>query len=147
MREQRANRILGTVIAAIAAVALIAILAVKDSSAQLDSDSPEGTVQQYLTAITAKDFDQALTYLASETKCTVEDFDRAYVQDSLRILLSGTTDSATTASVTVTIEASNSDPFYNGYAETQTFRLTKDDSGWKITGIPWPTYECGGVYK
>ena len=78
---------------------------------------------------------------------TIEDFDRAYVQDSLRILLSDTTSSATTASVTVKIETSNGDPFYSGYTEDQTFRLTKDDSGWKITGIPWPTYECGGVYK
>jgi hypothetical protein len=147
MSEKRANRILGIVIAAIAAVALIANLAVNDSTAQLDKESPEGTVQQYLSAITDKDFDQALNYLADDSKCTIEDFDRAYVQDSLRILLSDTTSSETTASVTVTIETSNGDPFYNGYAETQTFRLTKDDSGWKITGIPWPTYECGGVYK
>ena len=147
MSEKRANRVLGIVIAAIAIVALIVVLAVKNPTTQLDKESPEGSVQQYLTAITEKDFDQALTYLASDTKCTIEDFDRAYVQDSLRILLSGTTSSATTASVTVKIETSNGDPFYSGYTEDQTFRLTKDDSGWKITGIPWPTYECGGVYK
>jgi hypothetical protein len=39
------------------------------------------------------------------------------------------------------------DPFGGSYSETQTFRLVKEDSGWKITGIPWPTYECGGEYK
>jgi hypothetical protein len=147
MREKRANRILGIVIAAIAAIALIAIFAVKDPTAQLDVNSPEAKVQQYLTSIADKDFDQASTYLAADSKCTLEDFDRAYVQDSLRILLSDTTSSDTTASVIVKIETSNGDPFYNGYSETQTFRLTKDDSGWKIAGIPWPMYECGGVYK
>jgi hypothetical protein len=123
------------------------VLAAKEPTAELDKSSPEGVVQQYLNAATDRDFDQALTYLANDSKCKIEDFDRAYVQDSLRILLSDTTSSETTASVTVTIETSNGDPFYNGYSETQTFRLTKDDSGWKITGIPWPTYECGGVYK
>jgi hypothetical protein len=147
MSEKRTNRILGIVIAAIAIVALIVILAVKDPTAQLDAASPEGVVQQYLAAITEKDFDQALTYLAEDSKCTIQDFDRAYVQDSLRILLSDTSSSDTSASVIVKIETSSGDPFYNGYSETQTFRLTKDDSGWKITGIPWPTYECGGVYK
>ena len=147
MSEKRANRILGIVIAVIAAVALIAILAVKDQTAQLDADSPEAKIQQYLTAVTDKDFDQALTYLAEDSKCTIQDFDRAYLQDSIRIVLSDTTSSNTTASVIVIIETSNGDPFYNGYAETQTFRLSKDDSGWKIAGIPWPMYECGGVYK
>ena len=147
MSEKRANRVLGIVVAAIAVVALIVVLAVKDPTAELDKSSPEGAVQQYLTAITEKDFDQALDYLAGDSKCTIEDFDRAYVQDSLRIVLSDTTSSSTTASVTVKIETSNGDPFYGGYTEDQTFRLVKDDTGWKITGIPWPTYECGGVYK
>jgi hypothetical protein len=147
MSEKRANRVLGIVIAAIAVVALIVVLAVKDPTAELDESSPEGAVQQYLTAITEKDFDQALDYLAGDSKCTIQDFDRAYVQDSLRIVLSGTTSSSTTASVTVKIENSNGDPFYGSYTEDQTFRLVKDDAGWKITGIPWPTYECGGVYK
>ena len=22
-----------------------------------------------------------------------------------------------------------------------------NQNGWKVTGIPWPTYECGGEYK
>ena len=60
MSEKRANRVLGIVIAAIAIVALIVVLAVKNPTTQLDKESPEGSVQQYLTAITEKDFDQAL---------------------------------------------------------------------------------------
>jgi hypothetical protein len=147
MSEKRANRILGIVIAIISVVALVVILAVKEPTAQLDKDTPEGVVQQYLTAATDRDFNQAMTFLASDSKCTVDDFDRAYIQDSLRIGLSETTSTATSAKVVVKIETSNGDPFGGSYAETQTFRLVKDDSGWKITGIPWPTYECGGEYK
>jgi hypothetical protein len=147
MSEKRANRVLGIVLVAIAIVALVAVLAVKEPTAQLDKDSPEGVVQQYLTAVTEKDFNQAMNYLASDSKCTIQDFERAYVQDSLRIGLSDLTTTANSASVTVRIETSNGDPFGSSYSESQTFRLTKDDSGWKITGIPWPTYECGGEYK
>ncbi len=147
MSEKRANRVLGIVVAAIAVVALIVVLAVKEPTAELDKSSPEGTVQQYLSAITERDFSQAMSFLANDTKCTVDVFDRAYVQDSLRIGLSDVTSTASTSSVVVKIETSNGDPFGGSYAETQTFRLVKEDSGWKITGIPWPTYECGGVYK
>ena len=147
MSEKRANRVLGIVVAAIVVVALIAVFAMKEPTADLDKGSPEGVVQQYLGSVTDGDFNQAMAYLASDSKCTIEDFDRAYIQDSVRISLSDTTSTATSAKVSVTIETSNGDPFGGSYAETQTFRLVKEDSGWKITGIPWPTYECGGEYK
>ena len=147
MSEKRANKVLGIVLAAIAIVAVIVVLSVNEPVAQLDKDSAEGTVQQYLGAITDKDFSQAMDYLASDSKCTIQDFERAYIQDSLRIGLSDLTTTADSASVTVKIETSSGDPFGGGYIETQTFTLTKEESGWKVTGIPWPTYECGGEYK
>jgi hypothetical protein len=147
MSEKRANRVLGIVVAAIVIVALIVVLAVKEPTAELDQGSPEGVVQQYLGSAIDKDFSKAMEYLASDSKCTIEDFDRAYIQDSVRISLSDTTSTATSAKVSVTIETSNGDPFGGTYGENQTFQLVKEDSGWKIAGIPWPTYECGGEYK
>jgi hypothetical protein len=147
MSNQRANRVLAIVVAVISIVALIAVLAVKETTPQLDANTPEGTVQQYLQSVTARDFDSAITYLASDTKCKLEDFDQAYLQDSIRISLSDTTITGDSASVKVSIENSNGDPFGGSYAESQTFRLTKSDSGWKISGIPWPTYQCGGEFK
>jgi hypothetical protein len=147
MSEKRANKVLGIVLAAIAIVAVIVVLSVNEPVAQLDKDSPEEAVQQYLGAITDKDFSQAMEYLASDSKCTIQDFERAYIQDSLRIGLSDLTTTANSASVTVKIETSSGVPFGGSYSETQTFTLTKEESGWKVTGIPWPTYECGGEYK
>ena len=147
MSEKRANKVLGILLAVIAIVAVIVVLSVNEPVAQLDKDSPEGTVQQYLGAITDKDFSQAMDYLESDSKCTIQDFERAYIQDSLRIGLSDLTTTADSASVTVKIETSSGDPFGGSYSETQTFTLTKEESGWKVTGIPWPTYECGGEYK
>jgi hypothetical protein len=147
MSNQRANRVLGIVVAAISIVALIAVLAVKEDTPQLDANTPEGSVQQYLQSVTERDFDTALTYLADNTKCKVEDFDQAYIQDSIRISLSDSSIKGDSASVKISIENSSGDPFSSGYTESQTFRLTKSDSGWKITGIPWPTYQCGGEFK
>ena len=147
MSEKRANKVLGIVLAVIAAVALIAVLALKEPVAELDKSTPEGAVQQYLAAVTDRDFDKALTFLEADSKCTVEDFDRAYIQDSLRIGLSEVSPAESTAVVTVSIQYSNGDPFGGTYSEDQNFRLIKTDAGWKISGIPWPTYECGGEYK
>jgi hypothetical protein len=147
MNNKRANRVLGLVVAAISIVALIAVLAVKDTTQQLDATTPEGTVQQYLQSVTARDFDTALTYLASDTKCKITDFDQAYIQDSIRISLSDSAITGDSASVKVNIENSSGDPFGGSYSESQAFRLTQSDIGWKIAGIPWPTYQCGGEFK
>ena len=138
---------LGLVVAAISIMALIAVLAVKETTPQLDANTPEGTVQQYLKSVTERDFDAAITYLASDTKCKIEDFDQAYIQDSFRISLSDTSITSDSAMVKVGIENSSGDPFGGSYAESQTFRLTKSTSAWKISGIPWPTYQCGGEFK
>ena len=138
---------LGLVVAAISIMALIAVLAVKETTPQLDANTPEGTVQQYLKSVTERDFDAAIKHLASDTKCKIEDFDQAYIQDSVRISLSDTSITSDSAMVKVGIENSSGDPFGGSYAESQTFRLTKSASAWKISGIPWPTYQCGGEFK
>jgi hypothetical protein len=147
MSNQRANRVLGLIVAAISIVALIAVLAVKEDTPQLDAATPEGTVQQYLQSVTARDFDTAITFLSEDTKCKIADFDQAYIQDSIRISLSDASVTGDSASVKVNIENSSGDPFGGSYTESQAFRLVKSDSGWKIAGIPWPTYQCGGVFK
>jgi hypothetical protein len=144
MSDQRANRVLGFIVAAISIVAFITVLSVNEDTPQLDATTPEGTVQQYLQSVTARDFDTAITYLSEDTKCKITDFDQAYIQESIRISLSDASVTGDSASVKVNIENSSGDPFGGSYTESQAFRLVKSDSGWKIAGIPWPTYQCGG---
>lgn len=147
MNEKPANRVLGFVVAAIAIVALIVVLASRQSTTQLDQGTPEATVQQYLQAVSDRNFDQALEFLSEDSKCTVEDFDRAYIQESLRIGLTESSANQETAVVTVSIQSSNGDPFGGTYTEERNFRLVNSDGEWKITGTPWPNYECGMEYK
>lgn len=147
MSEKRANRVLGIVVAAIAIVALIVVMASRQSTTQLDQGSPEAAVQQYLQAVSDRKFDLALEFLSEDSKCTVEDFDRAYIQESLRIGLTESSANQETAVVTVSIQSSNGDPFGGTYTEERNFRLVNADGEWKITGTPWPNYECGVEYK
>lgn len=146
MNEKRANRVLGIVVAVIAIVALIVVLASRQPTTQLDEGSPEAAVQQYLQAVSDRNFDQALEFLSEDSKCTVEDFDRAYIQESLRIGLAESSANQETAVVTVSIQSSNGDPFGGTYTEERNFRLVNSDGEWKITGTPWPNYECGVEY-
>ena len=147
MSNQKANRVLGLVVAAISIAALIAVLAVKQTTPQLAASTPEGTVQKYLQSVTSRDFDTAVTFLAADTKCKVADFDQAYIQDSIRVSLSDSSIKGDVALVKVSIETSTSGPFGGSYSESQDFRLTKSGTAWKISGIPWPTYNCGGEFK
>ena len=147
MNDKRANRVLGLVVAVIAVISVIVVLAGRQPTTQLDEGSPEAAVQQYLQAVSDRDFDQALNFLSDDSKCTIEDFDRAYIQDSLRIGLSESSGNQTTAVVTVSIQSSNGDPFGGTYTEERNFRLVNTDGEWKITGTPWPNYECGMEYK
>jgi hypothetical protein len=147
MSNQRANRVLGLVVAVISIIAVIAVLAVKETTPQLDANTPEGTVQQYLQSVTERDFDSAITYLAIDTKCKLEDFDQAYIQESFRVSLADTSITGDSAFVKVSIENSSGGPFAGSYTESKIFRLVNSDSGWKISGIPWPTYQCGGEFK
>lgn len=147
MNDKRANKVLGLVVAVIAVISLIVVLAGRQPTTQLDEGSPEAAVQQYLQAVSDRDFDRALEFLSEDSKCTIEDFDRAYIQESLRIGLSESSGNPTTAVVTVSIQSSNGDPFGGTYTEERNFRLVNTDGEWKITGTPWPNYECGMEYK
>jgi hypothetical protein len=147
MSNHRANRVLGLVVAAISIVALIAVLAVKQTMPQLDASTPEGTVQKYLQSVTTRDFNATVTYLAVDTKCKIADFEQAYIQDSVTISLAEAKVSGNFATVKVNIDTSTGDPFGGSYSESQALQLVKSETGWKISGIPWPTYQCGGVFK
>ena len=146
MNDKKANKVLGLVVFALAIISVIVVLASRQPTTQLDEGSPEAAVQQYLQAVSERKFDEALEYLSEDTKCTVEDFDRAYIQDSLRIGLSESSGNQTTAVVTVSIQSSNGDPFGGTYTEERNFRLVNADGEWRITGTPWPNYECGMEY-
>ena len=145
MSDQKANKVLLAVVAAIAVVGLIVSVALNKPAAQLDRTTPEGAVQAYLAAVVAGDFDAAAKWLDPKGNCAVDDLDRAYFANDVKISLKSSNESTNSAVVRIGIENSNGDPFGGSFTEDHTIRLVKAANGWLISGIPWPMYECGGV--
>jgi len=147
MRNPNANKLLAIVIGAITVLALVVVFTANRQIEQLDRSTPEGVAQQYLLDVIAGDNDSAIKLLDSTSNCKATDLDRAYIPKEVRMNLISSTETPTGAVVRISIEISSGDPLGGYFSEEQVIRLAKSNGNWLITGIPWPMYECGGVYK
>jgi hypothetical protein len=141
----RPNRILSFVVLVVAVIGVVAgvLMATRDIPTY-DRRTPEGIVQAYLTAVTDGDHDAAVVFLSEESSCTVDDLDRAFVPDGVRIVLRDTRVDGGTAQVEVDVALPSGGPLDGSeITERHTFRLRQADGDWRITGRPWPMYDCG----
>jgi hypothetical protein len=77
-------------------------------------------------------------------ECTAISFRHAWVPDSLTATLDDVRIDADEAEVVVRLRtAAEPDPFGGRYETTETFDLLREDTTWRITGQPWPVYDCG----
>ena len=113
----------------------------------LPADSPQGVVQAYLQALFDRDFAQAREYLDSEAAaaCTAAAYRDAWIPESLTASLDEISVDGTTAEVTVRLRSVTAPgPFSSGaYSSLETFTLQRQDDQWRITGDPWPIWDCG----
>ena len=138
------NRILAIIVGLFTSIAIIVALVLSSQTEkELSPSSPEGTVQLFLKAVFDEKNDVAASYLASDSKCQEEDFDRAYVPQSRRVRLIDSEISSGIARVKVGVEVSSDGPFNSPFSERRTYRLRANEGIWKIEGIPWPLYDCG----
>ena len=143
MPTQRPNRVLLVVVSVLAVVTVaVAALTVGRDVTSYDLDSPEGVAQAYLRATFDGDFDEAAGYLEPESECDASDLDRAFIQNDVRISLAGVDSDAERATVRITADIPDGGPFGGYYEERHTLRLVLVDEAWKLTGIPWPLYDC-----
>lgn len=140
----RANRVLAIVVGVVVVAGVVAaVLTATHDVPTYDRRTPEGVVQAYLIAVIDGDHDAAAAFLAPGSACTVDDLDRAYVPDGVRVVLRDTTVDGDTAEVAVDITSSSGGPLDSSeFTEQQTFRLRQADGDWRITGRPWPMYDC-----
>lgn len=127
------------------ALALIAVSAILSSSREeksYSSSTPEGVVQLYLKAIIEGKHDIAANYFAAGSECDAADIDRAYISDTLRVNLISVSSEGMSAYVKIDATTSSGGPFDDGYTESHTYRLIKESGVWKLTGIPWPLWDC-----
>lgn len=144
MNSKSPNRILGFVIALIVSISvLVVVISLNKPVQQLDEASPEGVVQSYLIEVFDGRYEAAMENMEIDSKCEASDLDRAYVPKDIRINLLDVAVEETSARVKFQIETPSGAPLDSYYTEEQVIRLVKEGESWKITGIPWPLYDCG----
>jgi len=135
------NLILAIIVVVIGALVFIAS---RGENSRFETGSPEAIVQSYLRAMLERDNDRALSYFEAETTCDSSDLDRQYLSPDLTVDLIESKVTGDRAQVKMRIRYADNDLF-GGWSEDHSIGLTRVGGMWKITGVPWPLYECDGV--
>jgi hypothetical protein len=145
--RKSANLYLGIFVVSVLVIALIATAVSNNSSKTLSVGTPERAVQQYLQNLIDGRNDLAANALSKDSRCSIQDIDRAYIWRSSEISLLSSQETGSTAIVRVSFAQDVSALMDTSRDEELTYRLVKEGNQWKITGIPWPLYDCGGFKK
>jgi hypothetical protein len=144
MNKRTPNQILAVLVGMISIISILVILiSYNQNAVEFDANSPEGITQSYLKSVFDGNYDLAVTYLSANSECDVTDLDRTFINKTVRINLSSVDITGDSARIRLRLEYASGAPFDNNYSEEQVIRLVKEDETWKITGIPWPMYDCG----
>lgn len=142
------NFYLALLIAIVSVVAVILAISSSNSVKIMEKGTPEAAIQQYLQSVNEGRNEEAASYFSKTNKCTVDDIDRAYIDNNAQITLDKSVITSTNSAIVyVSIQRNNGPLLADSYTEPQTFRLNRENSLWKIAGIPWPLYDCGGEPK
>lgn len=141
----RASHGLLLVVGVIAVIAVVAgVLTAGRREPVYDRGTPEGVVQAYLIAVVDRHYDEAVSFLADESPCSIADLDHAYVPHGVRVVLGPVAVDGDGARVEVDVTTPSGDLL--GSPETSAryaFHLTRSAGPWRLTGEPWPMSGCG----
>ena len=139
----RPNRVLAIVVGLVVLLAVVAgVLAANRTVADHDRSTPEGVVQAYVVAVIDGDHEEAAGLLAEDSSCDVGDLESSYAPEVDRVVLRDSEVDGDQARVEVeTVSAEGPFGAFD-YSERHTFRLERTGTGWRITGRPWPLFEC-----
>lgn len=145
---QNANQILVKIlVVTLALAAVAAYLTASQETKEYNPSSPEGIVQMYLRDVIAGKNEGAVQYLAQGSTCDATDLDRSWMPENVRVSLRETRMEGNRAFVDVAVDIASGGPFDDYYTENHTYRLTRENSAWRILGIPWPMYSCEEVKR
>ena len=141
----RPNLVVAAVVGLVALLAVVAgIVSATRHAPSFEPGTPEAVVQAYLAAVIDADAETAVAQLSADSPCTVDDLDRAFRTQDVRVVLRDSRIDGDTAQVRVDVIMSTGGPLDTSeYSERVTFRLTRAGGAWLITGSPWPMYLCG----
>ena len=129
----------------ILAIGLLLAIALNREPVALDPNTPEGTVQNYLQAISDEDYAGALNFIhpESDQDCTPADL-AAATPTTFPATLGETTTQGSSSLVRVTIREGSPEPepFSPSRGSYEAFFDLENETGqWLIIGSPWPYYD------
>jgi hypothetical protein len=124
----------------IAAVVALVVIGLNREPEQYDPDTPEGTVQSYIAALSAGDFETASTYWAAEG-CQPESSEPTTGAPNISARLVRVDEGDDAATVVIGISDNRGDPVNGVYERQEWFTLVREDGSWKIVQPSWPYYE------
>jgi len=115
----------------------------KNSEEYVAEDTPEGVVHNYVVAVHKRDFEKAYSYLADkQNKPTFEAFRQSFIINAVSPnnvgLEIGSADiRGSDATVALSTIYNASDPFSNGYRNSDVALLVKQNGQWKLEQLPY----------
>lgn len=141
-RDVRALVVAAMAVLAMALVAALVWVAARPAPVH-DRGTPEGVVQQYVTAILGGDAGRAAGLLTPGGPCSVADLDGVAVPRGASVDLVDTRITGTTALVRIRVVTdAGGGPFGGAPGEVYVLRLTRSGVDWRLDGSPWPLFGC-----
>lgn len=138
----RPNIVLAVVTVAIVALALVAaIVSLRQPTSAGDPSTPQGVVRAYAKAVVEQNYSAAAALVDSELNCTPAHFAASFVPENVALTLLEASDRADPESVAVAINSYGES--LTGSSSQEVFELHRFEDTWRITGTPWPVYNCG----
>lgn len=143
---QSTRWLLGVMAGVLALIVLAVVVALSaGNETDLDPDTPGGTVQTYLRAVSEGDAEGAWTLFASDLqdRCSLSSVRDAlrYGPRDFRAQLGEVVTRTATTDVTVTItERYGGGLFGNESTFEQVFPLAQEDGAWRLAEAPWPLW-------
>jgi hypothetical protein len=136
------RRVPGWVLPAIgiAAVVGLVLIGLNREPEQLDPDTPEGTVQSYIAALSAGDFETASSYW-SHDGCIPESIEPTQGAPDVSATLVRVEGGDDDATVVIGITDNAVDPVNGIYEYQEWFNLVRQDGEWRILQPSWPYYD------
>lgn len=141
----RANRIIALALGVIIVLAVVAaIVSGKQPTRAFDPSSPEAAVQRFVDAALHGRADEAARGLAPESECGFDDLiDVPAHMEPARVVLVDSSGSGSAATVQVELVYGSGGAFDpEPPRDRHTYRLIRTGGEWRLTGVPWPLFEC-----
>jgi len=137
----RPSLVLAIITGLVVVLAVIAgVLTTRRGPPALDATTPEGTVQLFVLAFIEGEDESAVAFLDPDLGCTAP-LREVYRPTRVSLAVVSTRTSGQHADVVLEVTEYDNGPF-DSWSHREAYDLVRADSGWLITGNPWPIYSC-----